>query len=206
MNITTLLQQLPSIQQCQQRLRAAAMLDALLMPEWEYRYYSYNANWDTGEEMASMRDGEGVHYFALFTEAGLMIKVFEGGMIHPRLELGMSAATQDVPDSMRPFLSEPAFITDEVTCLLWYEHTGNGWHAFEGSEDAGEHWFKLLIHGARYYHEWAEDYYEIELDMALIERVFELEPLTRELVEQLNDELDWAELQEEIDEIKYPVG
>ncbi len=135
-----------------------------------------------------------------------MIKVFEGGVIHPHMEQGMSAATHDVPDSMQAFLSEPAFITDQVTCLLWNERNGSGWHAFEGSEDAGEHWFELLIHGARYYHAWAEDYYEIELDMALIERVFELESLTRELVGQLNDELDWTELQEDIDEINYPVG
>ncbi|MGY5610077.1 hypothetical protein ACXHJ2_18310 [Paenibacillus sp. ALE3] len=47
------------------------------MPEWEYRYYSYNAHWDENEQMASMRDGEGDHYFALFQPTGLIIKGFD---------------------------------------------------------------------------------------------------------------------------------
>ncbi|MFD1888210.1 hypothetical protein [Paenibacillus wenxiniae] len=206
MNATTLLPQLPSIQQCQQRLRAAAMLDAMIMPEWEYRYYSYNAHWDAGEEMASMRDGEGDHYFALFTINGLMIKIFEGGIIHPHMQQGMQAAAEQIPESMTHFLSEPAFITEEVTCLLWRERTANHWHAIGAEEEAGSEWFRLLLEGAAYYHTWAKEYYEIELDYTLVERIFQQEPLTRELAEQLNNELEWAELQEDIAEIRYPLA
>ncbi len=206
MNTTTLRGQLPSIEQCQQRLRAAAMLDAIIMPEWEYRYYSYNAHWDAGEDMASMRDGEGDHYFALFTDSGLMIKVFEGGVIHPLMQQGMKAAAEQVPESMNAFLSEPAFIADQVTCLFWHERTGNGWHAVGTDKDAGSEWFRMLLEGAAYYHAWAEEYYEIELDLTLIERIFQHEPLTPELAEQLNDELEWAELQEDIAEIAYPLA
>nr|WP_145406144.1 hypothetical protein [Paenibacillus xylanexedens] len=51
------IQQLPDIQECQRMFKAAAMLDAILMPEWQYRYYSYNAHWDVNEQMASLRDG-----------------------------------------------------------------------------------------------------------------------------------------------------
>ena len=53
------IKQMPDISECQRIFKAAAMLDAILMPEWEYRYYSYNSQWDANEQMASMRDGEG---------------------------------------------------------------------------------------------------------------------------------------------------
>jgi hypothetical protein len=35
------------------------MLDAIVCPEWEHRYYSFNANWAADEVMGSMRDGSG---------------------------------------------------------------------------------------------------------------------------------------------------
>jgi len=47
-----------------------AMLDAILMPEWEYRYYSFNAQRGEGEMMGSMRDGAGDEFFALFNGHG----------------------------------------------------------------------------------------------------------------------------------------
>jgi hypothetical protein len=52
------------------------MLDAILEPEWEYRYYSFNSRWSPGEMMASMRDGSGDGYFILFDKHGAAIKGF----------------------------------------------------------------------------------------------------------------------------------
>lgn len=68
---------LPDVEESRCIFQAAAMLEAILMPEWEYRYYSYNAHWDEKEQMASMRDGEGEHYFALFQPEGLIIKGYD---------------------------------------------------------------------------------------------------------------------------------
>lgn len=39
--------------------RALAMLEAILSPDWEGRYYSFNSRWAPKQEMASMRNGEG---------------------------------------------------------------------------------------------------------------------------------------------------
>lgn len=61
---------LPGIDELRRLLQSMAMLDAILSPEWEYRYYSFNANWSTGEQMGSMRNGCGDHFFAHFTPAG----------------------------------------------------------------------------------------------------------------------------------------
>ena len=51
------------------------MLDAII-PEWEYRYYSFNAHWGPGEVLASMRNGSGDEYYLLFSSAGAILKRF----------------------------------------------------------------------------------------------------------------------------------
>lgn len=50
---------LPNIENCKRIFQSIAMLDTILMPEWEYRYYSFNSKWYLDEMMASMRDGSG---------------------------------------------------------------------------------------------------------------------------------------------------
>ncbi len=60
----------PSIAVLKSRMKALAILDAVVCQEWEFRYFSFNAQWAEGEQMASMRDGSGSHYFAVFSDAG----------------------------------------------------------------------------------------------------------------------------------------
>jgi hypothetical protein len=50
---------LPDVESLRRLWQSMAMLDAILSPDWEYRYYSFNAAWGAGEEMGSMRDGCG---------------------------------------------------------------------------------------------------------------------------------------------------
>lgn len=59
--------QLPSIEKVIEISQSLAMLDAILMPDWEYRYFSFNKEWNINQYMASMRDGEGSHYRCLST-------------------------------------------------------------------------------------------------------------------------------------------
>ncbi len=44
---------LPDIEGLRNLTQSLAMLDAIMSPEWEYRYYSFNSKWDDGEMMAS---------------------------------------------------------------------------------------------------------------------------------------------------------
>jgi hypothetical protein len=66
--------ELPGIADLRRRAKALAMLDAIICPEWEYRYYSYNSRWSHGEEMASMRNSQGDEWFILFDSVGTAIK------------------------------------------------------------------------------------------------------------------------------------
>src|SRR5689334_5634570 len=57
---------LPGVDHLRRLLQSMAMLDAILSPEWEFRYYSFDSKWSPGEQMGSMRDGGGDDFFAHF--------------------------------------------------------------------------------------------------------------------------------------------
>ncbi len=67
---------LPSIAEIRCITQSLAMLDAILCPEWEYRYYSFNSAWGPSEEMASMRNGSGDDWFLLLDATGAALKGF----------------------------------------------------------------------------------------------------------------------------------
>src|SRR5215475_12894352 len=67
---------LPDVDRLRTLLQSVAMLDAILSPKWEYRYYSFNSHWSSGEQMGSMRDGCGDDLFALFNATGCFLKGF----------------------------------------------------------------------------------------------------------------------------------
>jgi hypothetical protein len=54
------------------------------------------------------------------------------------------------------------------------------------------------------YQAWAVDYYERAVEIAAVEHVYRLEPLTPDVVTRLNPELSLGELAADIQEIDYP--
>lgn len=112
-------------------LQAMAVLACLLCPEWEYRYYSFNARWGQGEQLASMRDGEGDHFFALFNSHGCFLK----GFAHESAMSPFAAAPEcvwpgvldGVPPAFAACLREPAFNLDETTFCVWREYGDAAW-------------------------------------------------------------------------------
>ncbi|MBJ2209755.1 hypothetical protein [Pseudomonas carnis] len=52
---------LPLIEEIKRIAQGLALIDAIIMPQWEHRYFSLNCNWDGQHEemIASMRNGEG---------------------------------------------------------------------------------------------------------------------------------------------------
>jgi hypothetical protein len=69
-SVYEVVKQLPGIATVRDRSRSLAMLDAILSPEWDSRYFSFDSAWSPTEEMASMRDGSGNDYFVVFSAAG----------------------------------------------------------------------------------------------------------------------------------------
>lgn len=216
---------LPGIEELRDHSRGLAMLEAVLCPEWESRYYSFDAHWSETEQLASMKDGSGDEYTIVLSPAGAFARVFaHESPLSPFGELadGMTwpGVVDGVPEVFREYLTEPAF-TDEdgvhvTTACLWRETGDTAWHTgpvefpdLDGHEDpdGSEVLLRLLVdRSAEAYATWASDYYETPVDLAAVRHVLALRPLTAEVVAALNPDVDLAALADDIAEIGYPVA
>lgn len=220
MTVYDLARRLPGIGELRARCRALAMLDAVLSPEWEARYYSFNSLWASGEEMGSMRNGSGDDYFIVFSNGGVFMRGFdhESPMSPyrsnpPRLWPGI---VDDLPAVFAPYVGEPAFSMPGsgvllATFCLWRQESDDRWRTGSvqlpgGDDPDGADWMCALLteRSAVGYQRFAEDYYEVEVEPAAIEHVYGLLPLTPELVRGLNPDLTLSDLAEDIAEIGYP--
>ena len=210
---------LPSIADLRDLCRSLAMLDAILCPDWEGRYHSFTAGWADGEEMASMRNGSGDEYSVVFSKAGVYVRGFaHEAPMSPYANDGepWPGVIDDVPDAFKPYVEEPAF-TDEddvpvVTACLWREATDDQWRhgvidfpAECSDPDGSMGLFGLLIdRSPQAFQRFAEDYYEVPVDLEAVRDVYALRPLNERLVSSLNAEVTLADLAEDIAVIGYP--
>ncbi|MFD7757640.1 hypothetical protein [Streptomyces sp. NPDC059757] len=221
MSVYEVIKQLPEPETVRARSKAMAMLDAVLSPDWEMRYYSYDIQWAPGEELASMRDGCGNDYAVVFPAAGVYAQACNHGSPINAYYVSPPAPWpglfDSLPDVFRPFAQEPAFQdhngVPRATACLWREHTDSAWRCGdihvpdEDEDDAdGAEWlFGLLLEGtAEAYLEFAEEYYEVEPALEALQHVYDLKPLTQDVVSALNPEARLWDLAEDIAQIGYP--
>jgi len=211
---TRTLDDIPSIDDLIRISKGLAMLDAILSPEWEYRYYSFNSKWLPGEMMASMRDGSGDGYFILFDEHGAAIK----GFAHEAIMSPWNTESDEiwpgmfdrVPAQFSSFLNEPAFSMAEVTFCIWRRYIDSAWQCGvrnfpEGNDpDGSEEMLKILNGDPATYKEFARDYYEVEIPLDAVEHIYANLPLTESFVRSLNAEVRYADVEADMDEIAYP--
>jgi hypothetical protein len=207
------LTRLPGINELKRLSQSLAMLDAILSPEWESRYYPFNSQWGAGAEMASMRNGSGDEYFLCFNAAGAILKGFahESPMTPcrhspPKLWAGL---LESVPKEFATFLVEPAFDMEFTTFCIWRRYEDRSWQCgrieFPELEDPdGSAELLALLDGKpATYRDWAEQYYEIQLPLQAVREIYEHHPLTPELLGRLNPEISLSELQSDREEIGW---
>jgi hypothetical protein len=220
MSVFEVVQQLPEIDVARDRSRAMAMLDAILSPEWEYRAYSFDAPWSPGQEMASMRDGCGNDYSIVFCPAGAFARGFdhESPMTPYRYTpLTLWPGLLDsLPDVFHTQAHEPAFSepdgTLRATVCFWREQSDPAWScgpvevptAREDSDGASWLFAILTASSPQAYRQFARDYYELDVDLDAVCRLYALEPLTQEIVATLNPDADLASLEQDRIQIGYP--
>ncbi|MFE7561431.1 hypothetical protein [Kitasatospora sp. NPDC057500] len=208
-DLSGLLARLPDAAALRDRLRGLAMLEAVLGPVWGDRYYSFDSRWSEGEEMASMRDGQGDDWFMVFSPAG----VYARGFDHTAPNAG-ARLLAEVPEAFRPHVQEPAFGEEDgaplATVCFWREAGDTAWRAPSAAPTGGVELFDLLGAEdlAEAYRAWAEEYYELEdgLDTAAIAHVLALRPLTGAVVSALNPDVEPADLADDMAEIGYPAA
>jgi hypothetical protein len=199
-----------------------AMLDAIISPEWEYRLYSFDSHWSPEEQMASMRDGSGNDYSIVFSPAGAYARGFdhESPMSPYRVTppVPWPGLFDGLPEAFRHHVAEPAFSdqdgTPRATVCFWREHTDSAWRSgpIEAlsagvPDDGSAEWlFDVLVDGRpEAYRQFAEDYYEVAVDIAAVRHVYALRPLTESVVSSLNADVDLSGLEADRRQIGYPV-
>lgn len=190
-------------------MQALAALDAVLSRDWESRYYSFNSRWGADAQMASMRDGCGDQWFALFCPAGVALV----GLAHEAPTYECDAPKpwvfSGLPEGFRAsVLEEPAFECANATFCVWRQRGDTNWHCGLGEgeaiEDGSGELLEILAGAPSQYVEFARDYYEVELALADVEAVYRHEPITAKLVTRLNPGVELADLDENLREIGYP--
>jgi hypothetical protein len=202
---------LPGIEKLRRLTQSLAMLDAIMTPEWEYRYYSFNCRWDTDEMMASMRDGSGDHWFLHFTRAGAFLK----GFAH---ESPMAAKApwpgviDSVPSSFARSRQQPAFMMRDTTFCYWRETAADRWQqgkiVFPSHPDPdGACMLIGILEGSpEWYRSWATEYNELEIPMSAVVAVYDFQPMTEQLALSLNPEAFIEDVIGFAEEIGYPVA
>lgn len=187
------------------------MLDAILSADWESRCYSFNSKWADGELMASMRDGSGDQWFAIFTEDGVALH----GLAHesPMYRQGSPwpGIWDSLPSAFASFRVEPAFDTENSTFCIWRLQSDSAWQRgqvdfLDGIDDpdGSAELLSILDGFPETYRAWASAYFECELPVEAVAAIYEHTPLTTELVRALNINASLKVLQSDIAEIGYP--
>ncbi|RDI18065.1 hypothetical protein DEU38_121102 [Rhodococcus sp. AG1013] len=189
-----------------QRAKALAIIDAILCPEWEYRYYSFNSEWGSGQSMASARDGQGAEYFALISDDVIGFKSYEPqSPAVPPPSAGWAAHTP-ANTGLEDFWGEPAFSMDRISWLATCD--AGSWQLLAGElriPDLAE----ALTRDADEHASWAATYYERTPSTEQVEamrHLFDGEPLTGEIVAALNPSAGIVDLTDDITEIGWPTA
>jgi hypothetical protein len=201
---------LPDIERLKSLLQSMALLDAILSPEWQYRYYSFNAHWAEREMMGSLRNGSGDDFFAWFAAPGCFLKGFahespmaSNGRVWP-------GVLEQVPSDFSPGVKEPAFKPEETTFCIWRRPSDSIWQRgniqFPPGEDPDGSCYLLSPLDGRpeTYQKWSEEYYERDVDLIAVREIYKRVPLSAGLVASLNPDLSVEDLKEDLHEIGYP--
>lgn len=199
---------LPPPNELREAARVLAALDAILSPEWQYRYYSFDPAWSDTEWMASMRDGCGSHWYLVrvhdvgFGLLGLSLRSpgFRQGDPFPGI-------LDQVPASLHAgFVNEPAFDSKNATFTAWWLDADPGWNAgLSGKEDGARELLRELLGGPEAYVAFASDYYETSIPQQLVAALFGQSTIDQACAERLNPEVDWKTLRPELEAMGIPI-
>ena len=214
MSVYELIQRLPDVAGLRRVSRALAVLDLVLNDDEDMlNFFSFDARWSETEEAALMRDGSGNEYSIVFSPDG----VFAYGFDH---ESPMSpwvngqrswpGLLDGVPEVFHSARDEPAF-WDEVpraTVCFWHTTDDTAWRCGpveDVARDGADWLFEVIADGRpEAYLTFAEDYYEVALDLDAVRHAYALMPLTEYVVTSLNPRRRLTDLAERIAEIGYP--
>ena len=189
---------LPSPKDLERICKGLAALDAMLMEDWESRYYSFNHAWDkkAKQRMASMRNGSGDDWFIVFEPDGVFVKAFWHE--YPREDV--AKIYDGLPNKLLPQLKEGAFSMEDVTFGGW--HDGETW-TLRGNTKPMRDELEMLIGAPAAYRAYVAAYLDVDVPADAIAHVLAGNKLDAKLVGRITTERTIAELKDDLAEIDY---
>lgn len=212
-SVNKLIARLPDVDVVRDRCRAMAALDAIMCPEWEYRYFFFDPAWSPSAQMASMRNGSGDEYFIVFTPDGVWACGFdhESQMSPYRSDpLALWPGLLDgLPEVFRGQVTEPAFCdplgTLRATVCFWRAREAAGWEcgspppSTREHDDGGAGWlFEFLLEGDEGYSVFAQGSYDVQVDADAVRHLYALRPVTQRVAARLNPAADFSDVTAEL--------
>ena len=203
------LSDLPDIQKLKQICKSISALEIIMEQEWEMRYYSYNPSWDIDEEVFEMKSGCEEEMLILFNKHGSVIsginnETFDWEANIPKIE----NLTKGLPKQFYDFIYNEPIKTRKSTFCIWRTVVDSEWQTGETIElDGSEDILYPLDGDPEKYVEFCEDYYDKEVPLDIVEKIYQGEPITLEIIYKLNDEIEDKDIEiikNELEEIKYP--
>ncbi|HBC3450894.1 TPA: hypothetical protein KDY51_004810 [Vibrio parahaemolyticus] len=183
------------INQLKNKLKQLALLNAIIEPEWEYRYFSYNSEWSGDEEMASLRDSCGGEWFIWFSGdlVGFKCTSPVDGLVDEFQQL-----LQAFPQCYSEFVREPAF-TMQTGSAAWYLHLDRlVKFGFDINDLPTPE--TILKMSASDFCAFADSTYEVELSQQIVQSIFDGDFNVESAIE-LNPEVEVSELLAELPQL-----
>jgi hypothetical protein len=180
--------------------KGLAALDAMLMEEWQDRYYSFNHAWNTTlqQRMASMRNGLGDEWFMVFEPGGAFLKAF-WHEYHPYEDV--AKLYEGVPAQLQPQLTEPAFAIENVTFGGW--HDGTTWTLRGNATGPMQEQLEILSGDPEKYRAYSADYLKVDAPLDAIAHVLTGKELDADLLKRIGSTRKLTELKDGLAEIAY---
>lgn len=229
------LSSMPDIEDLHRICKGIAALEIVICREPEYRYYFYDPNWGDNEEVfelingcGSVRSGCNSNMMILFCPDGCVINGFDNQSYdneiyytidddgdvqwHKRADkekeniLKMKEIMQGLPDVFHEFV-EKSLESIKSTFCIWKTKDGT-WSRSDmvGTQtDGSAEMLDILDKNPQKYVEFCHWYYEEGIPEDIVEKVYNGEPLTVEMIERLNNKIeDITSVKEELNEMGYP--
>jgi hypothetical protein len=214
---TTNTKNLPNAEDLRILCKSISMIEAILMPEWESRYYSFVKNYMEKADLFHMKNGCGDDMFIVFADEGTIIKGFaHESSISPYQTYPLKVwpgILESVPEEMNRFLSEVSLEFNITTFCLWQTNPEDGWQHGEltsipGDDDTdGSKMLLAILDGnPETYRTWAFGYYGISIRATPIREIYNHMPLSKAFITQLNPERNIQEAFAEARDIGYPIS
>jgi hypothetical protein len=192
-------------------------LDAVLSPEWHFRYFSFDPQWSIDEQMASMRDGSGDSYNIVFATGGTVVRAFcHESDLSPwqRSDAAVAPGILDgFPGQLRSVIDEPAFRTEggpatDLTFCAWWTSAAGAWRAgpIEDDGDAVSLLEVVLDETPAAYCRYAAEYFEVDIPPSIVEAALSLRPMTAASCHALNPSADPERRLADVRSFGYPTS